>query len=167
MTSTRFVRGAVAALAVVALGAASGCGGDNASATKTPSPSASLTTQPTATAPNDIKTTTTSSAIPVPAGGPTQVANFPVPKGVKVKGPGPTDQSWQFDIRTKDTESVLAFYRTALADAGYTVQNDVNLKVGIEKVHYDIQFSGPAKGYIVADKPDDDVFVLVESLPTS
>jgi hypothetical protein len=169
VTSTRVVRGAVAALTVVALGVLSGCGGDDASTTTTPTPSptAALSTQPTATAPNDIKTTTTSSAIPVPAGGPTQVANFPVPKGVKVKGPGPTDSSWQFDITTKDTDKVLAFYRTALADAGYTVQNDVNLKVGVEKVHYDIQFGGPAKGYIVADKSADDVFVLVESLPTS
>jgi hypothetical protein len=168
VTSTRVVRGAVAALAVVALGASSGCGGDTSpAAKKTPSPSASLSPEPTATAPNDIKTTTTSSAIPVPAGGPTKVANFPVPEGVRVKGPGPTDQSWQFDIHTKDTDSVLAFYRTALANAGYTVQNDVVLKVGIEKVHYDIQFTGPAKGYIVADKPEADVFVLVESLPTS
>jgi maltose-binding protein MalE len=167
VTSTRVVRGAVAALAVVALGALSGCGGSDPKTTTTPTPTASLSTQPTATAPNDIKTTTTSSALPVPAGGPTEVANFPVPEGVKVKGPGPTDSSWQFDIRTKNTDKVLAFYRTALTDAGYTVQNDVNVKVGIEKVHYDIQFSGPAKGYIVADKSAADVFVLVESLPTS
>ena len=112
-----------------------------------------------------MKTTTTTSALPVPEGGPPEVAHFPVPEGVRVKGPGPTDRSWQFDIRPADTDEVLAFYRKALVDKGYTVQNDVNLKIGIEKVHYDIQFSGPAEGYIVADKPAKDVFVLVESLP--
>ena len=62
---------------------------------------------------------------------------------------------------------MLAFYRKALADKGYTVKNDVDLTIGIEKVHYDIQFSGPAEGYVVADKPARDVFVLVESLPAS
>ncbi len=112
-----------------------------------------------------MKTTTTTSALPVPEGGPPEVAHFPVPEGVRVKGPGPTDRSWQFDIRPADTDAVLAFYRKALVDKGYTVKNDVNLNIGIEKVHYDIQFSGPAKGYIVADKPAKDVFVLVESLP--
>ena len=166
MTSTRAVRAAATAVAVLALAAVSGCGGDDDPKTD-PSPSASqsLPPEPTGTAPNDVKTTTTTSALPVPEGGPTEVANFPVPEGVSVKGPGPSDRSWQFDIHTEDTDAVLAFYRKALVAKGYTVQNDVNLKVGIEDVHYDIQFGGPAEGYIVADKPAEDVFVLVESLP--
>jgi hypothetical protein len=165
------VRRSVAALASAALAGVclAGCGDDSAkpsSAASSPVLSYPATTQPTATAPGDISTTTTSSALPVPENGPTEVAHFPVPEGVKVKGPGPQAKSWQFDIITKDTASVLAFYRKALADSGYTVKNDVNVKIGIEKVHYDIKFSGPAEGYIVADPTENDVFVLVESLPS-
>ena len=171
MTSTRAVRAAAAAVSLLALAVVAGCGEDDApKADPTPSASASSSTsvspEPRVTAPNDVKTTTTTSALPVPEGGPPEVAHFPVPEGVRVKGPGPTDRSWQFDIRTADTDEVLAFYRKALVDKGYTVRNDVNLTIGIEKVHYDIQFTGPAEGYIVADKPAKDVFVLVESLPT-
>ena len=170
MSSTRAVRAAAAAVSLLALAVVSGCGGDDAAPKADPTPSASATTassspEPMATAPNDVKTTTTTSALPVPEGGPPEVAHFPVPEGVRVKGPGPTDRSWQFDIRTADTDEVLAFYRKALVDKGYTVKNDVDLTIGIEKVHYDIQFTGPAEGYIVADKPAKDVFVLVESLP--
>ncbi len=168
MTSTRAVRAAATTAALLALAGVSGCGSDDAADPKTepsPSVSQSLPPEPTGTAPNDVSTTTTSSALPVPEGGPPEVAKFPVPKGVKVKGPGPSDRSWQFDIHTRDTDAVLAFYRKALVDKGYTVQNDVDLKIGIEDVHYDIQFSGPAEGYVVADKPAQDVFVLVESLP--
>ena len=178
MTSTRAVRAAAAAVSLLALAVVAGCGGDDAPKAD-PSPvgvgvgvgvgvastSTSLPPEPRGTAPNDVKTTTTTSALPVPEGGPPEVAHFPVPEGVRVKGPGPTDRSWQFDIRPADTDEVLAFYRKALVDKGYTVRNDVNLKIGIENVHYDIQFSGPAEGYIVADKPAKDVFVLVESLP--
>ena len=175
MTSTRAVRAAAAAVSLLALAVVAGCGGDDApKADPAPAPTPRATTssstsappEPRGTAPNDVKTTTTTSALPVPEGGPPEVAHFPVPEGVRVKGPGPTDRSWQFDIRTADTDEVLAFYRKALVDKGYTVQNDVDLTIGIEKVHYDIQFSGPAEGYIVADKPAKDVFVLVESLPT-
>ena len=170
MSSTRAVRAAAAAVSLLALAVVSGCGGDDAAPKADPTPSASASTsarpEQRATAPNDVKTTTTTSALPVPEGGPPEVAHFPVPEGVRVKGPGPTDRSWQFDIRTADTDEVLAFYRKALVDKGYTVKNDVNLTIGIEKVHYDIQFTGPAEGYIVADKPAKDVFVLVESLPT-
>ena len=178
MTSTRALRAAAAAVSLLALAVVAGCGGDDPQADPSPSASASppsaspsrsastsLPPEPRGTAPNDVKTTTTTSTLPVPEGGPPEVAHFPVPKGVRVKGPGPTDRSWQFDIRPADTDEVLAFYRKALVDKGYTVQNDVNLNIGIEKVHYDIQFSGPAEGYIVADKPAKDVFVLVESLP--
>jgi len=182
VTSTRAVRAAAAAGSLLALVVVSGCGAaDDPKADPPPSPSASTSTsaspsrsasastslppEPRGTAPNDVKTTTTTSALPVPEGGPPEVAHFPVPEGVRVKGPGPTDRSWQFDIRPADTDEVLAFYRKALVDKGYTVQNNVNLKIGIENVHYDIQFSGPAEGYIVADKPAKDVFVLVESLP--
>jgi len=171
VTSTRAVRAAAAVASLLALAVVAGCGGgDDApkpEAEPSPSASTSLPPEPRGTAPNDVNTTTTTSALPVPEGGPPEVAKFPVPEGVKVKGPGPTDRSWQFDIRTRDTDAVLAFYRKALADKGYTVKNDVDLTIGIEKVHYDIQFSGPAEGYVVADKPARDVFVLVESLPAS
>ena len=168
------VRRSFAALASAVLAAAclAGCGGDDknrpgSSSTSPagPSPTAALATA--TTTPGDISTTTTTTALPVPSDGPTAVASFPVPKGVRVKGPGPQAQSWQFDITTRHTDSVLAFYRKALVAGGYQVQNNVNVKVGVEKVHYDIQFGGPAKGYIVADPAENDVFVLVESLPTS
>ena len=176
MTSTRAVQAAAATVSLLVLTVVAGCGGDDtpkADPAPTPTPTPRATTssstsappEPRGTAPNDVKTTTTTSALPVPEGGPPEVAHFPVPEGVRVNGPGPTDRSWQFDIRTADTDEVLAFYRKALVDKGYKVRNDVNLQIGIEKVHYDIQFSGPAEGYIVADKPAKDVFVLVESLP--
>jgi hypothetical protein len=167
------VRRSFAALASAVLAAAcvTGCGGDNkdqpGSSSSSPVGSPPATALASATAPGDISTTTTTTALPVPTDGPTAVASFPVPKGVKVKGPGPQAQSWQFDITTRHTDSVLAFYRKALAEGGYEVHNNVNVKVGVEKVHYDIQFGGPAKGYIVADPTENDVFVLVESRPTS
>ncbi len=171
MPSTR-VSGSFAALAsAVLLAVLAGCGGSGAKATpaspsSTPESLAPMPALPTATAPADISTTTSSSALPVPKDGPTEVAHFPVPKGVKVKGPAPQARSWQFDIITKHTDSVLAFYRKALTDAGYRVRNNVDVLVGVEKVHYDIEFGGPASGYIVADPTQDDVFVLVQSLPT-
>lgn len=174
MPNTR-ARRSVAALASSVLAAATiaGCGGSGGgdklaepkSAASTPTTTFPSTTLPSATAPGDISTTTTGSALPVPAEGPTEVANFPVPPGVEVKGPGPQARSWQFDIISKDTGSVLTFYRKALTDAGYRVTNDVDVTIGVEKVHYDIEFGGPAKGYIVADPTQNDVFVLVESLP--
>jgi hypothetical protein len=155
---------------VLAAACVAGCGGadEKGPSASSSTPAASPTTAlPSASGPGDIATTTTTSALPVPADGPADLARFPVPKGVKVKGPGPQAQSWQFDNITKDTGAVLAFYRTALAKAGYQLQNDVDVTVGVEKVHYDIQFKGPAQGYIVADPSQDDVFVLVESLPAN
>jgi hypothetical protein len=172
----RLLAGPVLAVALIgAVAGLSGCGGSDsaaassaASSSASDSPTAAPTSpQPTATAPGDVSTTTTTTAAPVPSGGPTEAGRFPVPKGVKVKGPAPQADSWQFDITTKDTAGVLAFYRTALAAQGYKVENDINKLVGAEKVHYDIYFTGPAQGYIVADPSADDVFVLVESLPTS
>lgn len=160
----RFGTVGIAGLALAAV--LVGCGGsspDKPAAEPTNSVDPPL---PTVSASGDIKTTTTTTAIPVPSGGPRKVANFPVPDGVQIKAPAPSQDSWQFDLYPVDVDEVLAFYRKALPADGYTIKNNVRVKIGIEKVHYDIQFSGKANGYIVADKAGKDVFVVVRQLPT-
>lgn len=151
------------------------CGGDDdnddGAATSPSNPLGTVTSTPRQAdipdkvLPGDISTKTTTSSAPVPKDGPKKIASFPVPRGYNIKGPAPQSQSWQFDVITKNPGSVLSFYRSALADEGYRVRTDVNDQVGVEKVHYDIAFTGPAKGYIVADRSAGSVFVLVESLP--
>lgn len=170
-TSARI--GGLLACAVLAGTTLSACGGDDDGASATPSLDPTQTVSGTPTKadipkkvlPGDVATTTTATVAPVPKGGPKRIANFPVPRGYPIKGPAPQTQSWQFDVITKDPGRVLSFYREALADDGYRVRTDVNELFGVEKVHYDIQFTGPAKGYIVADRNAGSVFVLVESLP--
>ncbi|MCW2758012.1 MAG: hypothetical protein JWO46_1758, partial [Nocardioidaceae bacterium] len=167
--------GIVGATVLVAALTLTGCGTDGtkaaaaASPSETVPPSASAAPTaplPTAGNPGDISTTTTETAVPVPTdGGPTGIQKFPVPKGVKINGPAPQAKSWQFDILTKDIPAVLAFYRQALAAQGYAVRNNVTELNGDEKVQYDIAFTGAADGYIVADKSENDVFVLVQSPP--
>ncbi|RLV50818.1 hypothetical protein D9V37_02350 [Nocardioides mangrovicus] len=153
-SATRSVTPSTTASATTSAPAPSASSSSSSPGTPTPSPSA-----------GDLRTTTTSSQAAVPSGGPTEAKDFPVPPGVKVKAPAPQARSWQFDITTKDTAQVLAFYRKALAAQGYRVENDVTTQVGDEKVHYDIAFHGPAEGYVVADPSQDDVFVVVQSLP--
>src|SRR4029078_4180472 len=96
----------------------------SASPPRSAAASTSLPPEPRGTAPNDVKTTTTNSERPVTEGAPPEVAHFPVPKGVRVKGPGPTDRSWQFDIRPADTDEVLAFFCKALVDKSNTVKHN-------------------------------------------
>ena len=170
------VTGLLACL-LLGAGALTACGGgdDSPAAADDPAtdPSATLTSTPTTAdvpktvLPGDISTKTTSSSAPVPKNGPKKIANFPVPRGYAIKGPAPQAQSWQFDVITKKQDAVLSFYREALRDEGYQVRTDVNDLFGVEKVHYDIEFTGPAKGYIVADRAAGSVFVLVESLPNA
>ncbi|WP_188780575.1 hypothetical protein [Marmoricola endophyticus] len=170
-TTTRFA--GLLACALLVGTTLTACGGDDDDPSSTPSldPTQTISSTPTKAdipkkvRPGDISTKTTTSVAPVPKGGPKRIANFPVPRGYNIKGPKPQTQSWQFDVITDEPDDVLAFYRKALADDGYRVRTDVNEMVGVEKVHYDIEFTGPAKGYVVADPTAGSVFVLVESLP--
>ena len=47
------------------------------------------------------------SELPEGADGPRTIQGFPVPPGVKVKDPGPLEDTWQFDIHAADLEKVM------------------------------------------------------------
>lgn len=170
----RVLRALEAAVCAAVLSASlAGCGGDNkdTSTSKSAADAGGPSKNPSGivSAPSDVNRTTksTTTAVPVPSDGPTGIGTFPVPPGVNIKGPGPAQKSWQFDITTKDVAGVLAFYRKALPTSGYQVQNNVTENDGAEVVKYDIKFSGKANGFIIGDQSQDDVFVVVQSTPAS
>lgn len=87
----------------------------------------------------------------VPSGGPKKITDFPIPPGAKIVDVGPAfNQSWQFGISSPDAATTLDFYKTTLADAGYTLKEDASLTVGANTVQYDLAFFG--KTYGVVDK---------------
>jgi hypothetical protein len=174
--------GAVALLTPVVL---AGCGGSevepkDAAGSDSPTPSAGATVTPgdldlppgvkleKPKARETITPTETLSSVPeaseLPVSGPDAprtIQGFPVPKGAKVKDPGPIEETWQFDIRTKDPDEVLAFYRSVLPRMGWTVRTDVTYTLGYEQVRWDIVFDGKVSGSMVADPDDGTVFVVV------
>jgi len=175
----------IAAVALVTLAGASGCGGGE-------SPSATPSGTPTSTTPSDsprsaepepgepsvtalqkpkaaetIKPTGNltsvpgASELPAPREAPRTIQGFPVPPGSKVTDPGAIDQTWQFDIHTGDPDAVIAFYKRVLPQMGYTVRTDVTYTLGYEKVHWDLAFDGKVSGTIANDKRNGVVFVVV------
>jgi hypothetical protein len=174
---------AVALVTTVATLALGGCGGDDDPvATKSTSPSA--TTSPSAEPPEDdapdIPTNTelqqpkaestiapqaTLSAVPgaseLPAEGFRTVQGFPVPPGVKVKDPGPLEDTWQFDIHSDDLDSVIAFYKRVLPQMGFRVRLGVSYTLGAERVYWDLVFDGRISGTMVRDPDNGVVFVVV------
>jgi hypothetical protein len=163
--------------------ALAGCGGgDDPAATKSTSPSAtaSPTAEPTEDDGPGIPTNTelqqpkaestiapqaTLSAVPgaseLPAEGFRTVQGFPVPPGVKVKDPGPLDDTWQFDIHSDDLDSVIAFYKRVLPQMGFRVRLGVSYTLGAERVYWDLVFDGRISGTMVRDPDNGVVFVVV------
>ena len=177
---------ATAAVALVTMLTVSGCGGGDKPKADPGSPTgtASITQSPSDTAtgysdpgePTDttlqqpkaaetLKPTGTLTAVPgaseLPARGFGTVQGFPVPPGVKVKDPGPLEDTWQFDIHAKDLDSVIAFYKRVLPQMGFTVRLDVTYTLGEEPVRWDLVFDGRISGTMVRDPDNGVVFVVV------
>jgi hypothetical protein len=177
---------AVALITTVAALTLGGCGGDKPAATKssTPSPTSAPTdaATPGDDEPDDpgvpsdtalqqpkaestIAPQATLTAVPgaseLPAQGFRTVQGFPVPPGVKVKDPGPLDDTWQFDIHSDDLDSVIAFYKRVLPQMGFRVRLGVSYRLGPEKVYWDLVFDGRISGTMVRDPDNGVVFVVV------
>jgi hypothetical protein len=174
---------AVALVTTVAMLALGGCGGDDepaATTSTTPSATTSPTAEPTEDDAPDIPTNTelqqpkaestiapqaTLSAVPgaseLPAEGFRTVQGFPVPPGVKVKDPGPLEDTWQFDIHSDDLDSVIAFYKRVLPQMGFRVRLGVSYTLGAERVYWDLVFDGRISGTMVRDPDNGVVFVVV------
>jgi hypothetical protein len=172
----------VALVTTVATLALGGCGGDDdpdARSSASPSATTSPTAEPTDDAP-DIPTNTelqqpraestiapqaSLSAVPgaseLPAEGFRTVQGFPVPPGVKVKDPGPLEDTWQFDIHSDDLDSVIAFYKRVLPQMGFRVRVGVSYTLGAEQVYWDLVFDGRISGTMVRDPDNGVVFVVV------
>jgi hypothetical protein len=174
------------AVVLVTSSALAGCGGgdDGPSATSSRTPG---TTSPTAAGtdelepdlPRDtslqqpraeatIKPEATLSAVPgaseLPVSGLRKIQGLPVPPGVKVKDPGPLDDTWQFDIHSDDLDGLLAFYRRVLPQMGFTVRLGVSYTLGTEPVYWDLVFDGRISGSMVRD-PDNGVLFVVVNPP--
>jgi hypothetical protein len=174
------------AIAVVLLTAAtlSACGGSDQpkgqaasdSATPSTADSPTDTTLPDPAPPKDttlqqpkaeetIRPEATLSTVPgaseLPAQGFRTVQGFPVPPGVKVKDPGPIEDTWQFDIRAADLDSVIAFYKRVLPQMGFRVRLGVSYTLGDEQVYWDLVFDGRISGTMVRDPANGVVFVVV------
>jgi hypothetical protein len=171
----------VTGVATLALG---GCGGGDKPATvKSGTPSATSAPTDTATPEDDgpgvpsdtalqqpkaestiapqATLTAVTGASELPAQGFRTVQGFPVPPGVKVKDPGPLDDTWQFDIHSDDLDSVIAFYKRVLPQMGFRVRLGVSYKLGPEKVYWDLVFDGHISGTMVRDPDNGVVFVVV------
>lgn len=112
-----------------------------------------------------IRPEATLSSVPgaseLPAHGFRTVQGFPVPPGVKVKDPGPIEDTWQFDIRADDLDSVIAFYKRVLPQMGFRVRLGVSYTLGDEPVYWDLVFDGRISGTMVRDPHNGVVFVVV------
>ena len=173
----------VTAIAVLALG---GCGGDDPGTAKSggsPSATASPSAEPTGDDAPAIPTNTelqqpkaestispqaTLSAVPgaseLAAPNFRTVQGFPVPPGVKVKDPGPLEDTWQFDIHSDDLDSVIAFYKRVLPQMGFRVRLGVSYTLGAEQVYWDLVFDGRISGTMVR-APANGVVVVVVNPP--
>ena len=112
-----------------------------------------------------IKPQATLTAVPgaseLPAEGFRTVQGFPVPPGVRVKDPGPLEDTWQFDIHADDLDGVIAFYKRVLPQMGFRVRLGVSYELGPEKVYWDLVFDGRISGTMVRDPDNGVVFVVV------
>ena len=176
----------VALVTMIAALALGGCGGDDHPAASEPSSTSSTSApadpgtegtedagpdEPTNTelqqpkAEATIKPEATLTAVPgaseLPAQGFRTVQGFPVPPGVKVKDPGPLDDTWQFDIHSDDLDGVIAFYKRVLPQMGFRVRLGVSYKLGNEQVYWDLVFDGRISGTMVRDPDNGVVFVVV------
>jgi hypothetical protein len=161
-----------------------GCGGDEDSPEARSSATSTASAGPTPTAPEEvdpgvpsdtslqqpkaaetIQPQATLTAVPgaseLPARNFRSVQGFPVPPGVKVKDPGPLEDTWQFDIHAADLDSVIAFYKRVLPQMGFRVRLGVTYTLGDEKVYWDLVFDGRISGTMVRDPGNGVVFVVV------
>jgi hypothetical protein len=161
-----------------------GCGGDEDSPEARSSATSTASASPTPTAPEEvdpgvpsdtslqqpkaaetIQPQATLTAVPgaseLPARNFRSVQGFPVPPGVKVKDPGPLEDTWQFDIHAADLDSVIAFYKRVLPQMGFRVRLGVTYTLGDEKVYWDLVFDGRISGTMVRDPGNGVVFVVV------
>jgi hypothetical protein len=161
-----------------------GCGGDDDSPDSRSGATSTASASPTPTLPEDvdpgvpsdtglqqpkaaetIQPRATLTAVPgaseLPARNFRTVQGFPVPPGVKVKDPGPLEDTWQFDIRADDLDSVIAFYKRVLPQMGFRVRLGVTYTLGDEKVYWDLVFDGRISGTMVRDPDNGVVFVVV------
>ncbi len=120
-------------------------------------PKAGATIRPEAT----LTAVPGASQLPAPTEAPRTIQGFPVPRGAKVKDPGPLDDTWQFDIQTDSPDEVIAFYKRVLPQMGYTVRTDVTYTLGMEKVRWDLAFDGKVSGTMARDPDNGVVFVVV------
>lgn len=131
-----------------------------------PVPSNTTLQQPQASA--TIEPQATLSAVPgaseLPVAGLRTIQGFPVPRGVKVKDPGPLDDTWQFDIHSDDLDGLVAFYERVLPQMGFRVRLGVSYTLGNEQVYWDLVFDGPVSGSMVRD-PDNGVLFVVVNPP--
>ena len=180
----RLVASAVVLVTTVATFALGGCGGDDepAAATSSSRPSTDVSPSDAGTedAAPEVPTNTelqqpkaertigpqaTLTAVPgaseLPAVDFRTVQGFPVPPGVKVKDPGPLEDTWQFDIHSDDLDGVIAFYERVLPQMGFRVRLGVSYKLGTEPVYWDLVFDGRISGTMVRDPDNGVVFVVV------
>jgi hypothetical protein len=177
-----FVALPVALLTALGIVLLAGCGGDDdPGAARASEPSTSAPTvegtedagpeEPTNTelqqprAESTIKPRATLSAVPgaseLPAKDFRTVQGFPVPPGVKVKDPGPLEDTWQFDIHSDDLDGVIDFYERVLPQMGFRVRLGVSYTLGDEPVYWDLVFDGRISGTMVRDPDNGVVFVVV------
>ena len=123
--------------------------------TRLQQPEAEATIKPQATL------TTVPGASELPVTGLRTIQGFPVPPGVKVKDPGPLDDTWQFDIQSDDLAGVIAFYKRVLPQMGFQVRLGVSYTLGNEDVYWDLVFDGKVSGSMVRDPANGVVFVVV------
>jgi hypothetical protein len=118
-------------------------------------PKASLTIAPRATL------TAVPGASELPVSGLRTIQGFPVPDGVKVKDPGPLDDTWQFDIHSDDLDGLVRFYKRVLPQMGFQVRLGVTYTLGNEDVYWDLVFDGKVSGSMVRDPDNGVLFVAV------
>ncbi|MBO9523590.1 MAG: hypothetical protein J7518_18825 [Nocardioidaceae bacterium] len=123
--------------------------------TRLQQPRAKATIAPsgTATALPDVRMLT------APRGAP--VKTWPVPTDVKITDPGAVDDTWQFDLHTREPAKVIRFYEQVLPRLGYRVRTDLTYTLGDEPVHWDLVFDGKVSGSMVRDPAHGVVFVVV------
>jgi hypothetical protein len=120
-------------------------------------PRAAATIQPQAT----LTAVPGASQLPAPSGSLRTIQGFPVPPGVKVKDPGPLEDTWQFDIHSDDLAGLITFYKRVLPQMGFTVRTKVTYTLGNEDVYWDIVFDGRVSGTMVRDPANGVLFVVV------
>jgi len=105
------------------------------------------------------------STLAVPSGGPEKIKSFAIPRGAKIVDAGPAfNMSWTFGISSPDTATVLAFYKKALTDGGYTIEEKVTPTTNAN-VEFDLAFYGKTYGVVDASELTGGTQVTVNDRP--